>query len=713
MLLQQVRHSGKRVFQSIGACVLWGLPLALSVAAALPRAVTAERLDHADEDTANWLSHGRTYSEQRFSPLRQISASTVSKLGLAWYADLDTDRGQESTPLEVDGVLYVTSAWSRAYAIEASTGKRLWSFDPKVPGETAVKACCDLVNRGVAFWNGRLYLGTLDGRLIALDAKSGKAVWSQVTVDQSKPYTITGAPRIVKGKVLIGNGGAEYMVRGYVSAYDADSGALAWRFYTVPGDPSRPQENPILESAKKTWSGEWFKFGGGGTVWDSMAYDPELDLLYIGVGNGGPWNQAIRSPAGGDNLFLSSIVALRPETGEYVWHYQTTPGDQWDYTATQHIVLADLEIGGQPRKVLLQAPKNGFFYVLDRTSGKLISAQPYAAINWATGVDPQTGRPIMNPAANYGRTGQPWLAMPGPLGAHSWHPMSFSPETGLVYLPSFELGFAYTGDKDFSVHKLAVNLGLDGASLHLPADAKVRAEIVKSVCGHLIAWDPVRQQKVWDVQHPAAWNGGVLSTAGDLVFQGDAAGEFAAYNARNGHRLWTFETQQGIVAPPISFEVQGEQYVAVVVGWGGAYALITGEIAHKASRPGGRGRLLAFKLGGSGGLPAPVTSTVAFPKPPPQFADAAQLAQGEHLFYTYCVACHGPRVVSGGVVPDLRKSAATARESAWAAIVRQGALKDHGMVAFASVLSDPQAEAIRGYVIQRATEDYTTSGGMQ
>src|SRR5580658_2782370 len=357
------------------------------------------RLAGANLDPEDWLSHGRTYDEQRFSPLSQITTSNVSTLGLAWSLDLDTARGQEATPLVADGVLYSTSAWSKVQAIDAATGRLLWQYDPKVPGETGAKACCDVVNRGVGMWKGRVYVGTLDGRLVALDAKTGKEAWSVVTVDQTKKYTITGAPRIVKGKVLIGNGGAEYGVRGYLSAYDAEDGKLAWRFYTVPGDPSQPFEAPILKTAAATWKGEYWKLGGGGTVWDSMAYDPDLELLYIGVGNGSPWNQRLRSPGGGDNLFLSSIVALKPDTGEYVWHFQTTPGESWDYTATQHIILADLAIDGQPRKVLMQAPKNGFFYVLDRVSGKLISAQPFTTLNWAAGVDLQTGRPLTNPAA--------------------------------------------------------------------------------------------------------------------------------------------------------------------------------------------------------------------------------------------------------------------------------------------------------------------------
>jgi PQQ-dependent dehydrogenase (methanol/ethanol family) len=414
--------------------------------------VDGARIAGADSNPGEWVTHGRTYSEQRFSPLEKINAGNVGELGLAWSFDLPENRGIEATPLVADGVMYTTSAWSVVRAFDAKTGKLLWTHDPEVPKSTGVKACCDSVNRGVALWGGKVFYGTLDGRLEALDAKTGKVVWSKVTVDQSKPYTITGAPRVVKGKVLIGNGGAELGVRGYLSAYDAETGDMAWRFYTVPGEKETDgaaSDKAMKDVARKTWNGEFWKIGGGGTVWDSMAYDPELDLLYIGVGNGSPWNRDIRSPGGGDNLFLSSIVALKPETGEYVWHYQTTPGETWDYTATQHIVLADLTIEGKPRKVLMQAPKNGFFYVLDRTNGKFISAEKYvSAVNWATGIDKTTGRPIEAPGARYEKTLH--LSNPGPLGAHNWHPMAFSPATGLVYIPAQEIPFPYMqpgGDK--------------------------------------------------------------------------------------------------------------------------------------------------------------------------------------------------------------------------------------------------------------------------
>jgi alcohol dehydrogenase (cytochrome c)/quinohemoprotein ethanol dehydrogenase len=671
------------------------------------------RLTAAGGDRDNWLTTGRTYDEQRFSPLDQINAGNVSTLGLAWALDLDTSRGQEATPLVVDGVMYSTSAWSKVQAIDASSGKLLWQYDPRVPGETGVKACCDVVNRGVAFWKGRVYVGTLDGRLVALDAQTGKEAWSVVTVDQTKKYTITGAPRIVKGKVLIGNGGADLGVRGYVSAYDADSGKLAWRFFTVPGDPSQPVEAPILNVAATTWKGEWWKLGGGGTVWDSMAYDPELDLVYIGVGNGSPWNQRVRSPGGGDNLFLASIVALKPETGEYVWHYQTAPGESWDYTATQHIVLADLVIDGQPRKVLMQAPKNGLYYVLDRQNGKLISAQPFATINWAAGVDKATGRPLVNPDAFYAKTGKPWMAMPGPYGAHNWQPMSYSPLTHLVYIPVHDVGFAYGDAKNFKADPLAFNTGTDVNLLGIPQDPKVKAQLLASVRGYLKAWDPATQKEVWRVEQPGAWNGGVLATAGGLVFEGNAAGFFNAYSADKGTSLWSYPVQTGVVAAPISYAVGGQQYVAIVVGWGGTYPLSAGEAAHKGAAAQNRSRVLAFRLGGTGQLPPP-GPLPAPPKPPARFGDPKMLSIGKMVFHGYCFTCHGDSAVAAGVLPDLRWSPELASPEAWRSVVIDGVRTKNGMVSFAQVLTPELAEIVRGYVVARANDTYpeaTSDGG--
>jgi quinohemoprotein ethanol dehydrogenase len=689
----------------LAACGKTPAPQKQEATAPTPARVDATRLTAADKDADNWLSHGRTYDEQRFSPLAQITTANVGTLALAWSLDLDTNRGQEATPLVVDGVLYSTSAWSKVQAIDAATGKLLWQYDPQVPGEVGAKACCDVVNRGVAVWKGRVYAGTLDGRLVALDAATGKEAWSVVTVDQTKSYTITGAPRIVKGKVLIGNGGAEYGVRGYVSAYDAETGHQVWRFYTVPGDPSQPFEAPVLKEAAATWKGEWWKLGGGGTVWDSMAYDPELDLLYVGVGNGSPWNQRLRSPGGGDNLFLSSIVALRPDTGEYVWHFQTTPGESWDYTATQHIVLADLTLDGQPRKVLMQAPKNGFFYVLDRVTGKLVSAQPYSAVNWAGGVDPKSGRPQLNPAAQYGETHKPWFAMPGPFGAHNWQPMSFSPQTHLVYIPVHDVPFVYGDPKTFTPNPHGWNTGIDAELLGLPTDAKVKAQVLGSVHGYLKAWDPATQKEVWRVEQPGAWNGGVLSTAGGLVFQGNSAGQFNAYSADKGEKLWSFLAQTGVVAAPIAYSVGGQQYVAVVVGSGGTLPLAAGEVARKGAITPGRSRVLAFRIGGIAALPA-VTPAPPPAKPPARFASAKTLPVGKLLYEGYCSVCHGDSAVGGGVLPDLRWVGELGSPEAWRSVVLEGSHAKNGMVSFASTLSPDLAELVRAYVVDRANDTY-------
>jgi len=424
----------RSLFEFLAPMAVGALLLAPHAHAATPANVDAARLGKADRDAANWLSYGRTYSEQRFSPLAKITADNASQLGLAWSADLDTNRGQQATPLVIDGVMYVSTAWSMVKAYDAATGKLLWSYDPEVPREVGVKGCCDVVNRGVAAWKGKIYVGTFDGRLVALDARTGKPKWSVVTGDQSN-LTITGAPRVVKGRVIIGMSGGEYGIRGYLSAYDAETGKLAWRFYTVPGDPSKPFENKAMEMAAKTWSGEYWKLGGGGTTWDAISYDPDLNLVYFGVGNGIEWARNYRTKSKGDNLFLSSIVALNADTGKYVWHYQATPGEEWDFDAVQQLMQADLKIDGKQRKVIMQANKNGFFYVLDRTNGKLISATTFVPINWASGVDPKTGRPIENPGIRYDQTGKPFAMMPGALGAHSWQPMAYNPKTGLVYSP--------------------------------------------------------------------------------------------------------------------------------------------------------------------------------------------------------------------------------------------------------------------------------------
>ena len=665
-----------------------------------PAAVDGARIIAADSEPGNWMTYGRTYSEQRFSPLDSINADNVSGLGLAWYFDLDTDRGQEATPIVVDGVMYVSTAWSKVKALDAATGELIWAYDPKVPGKTAVDACCDVVNRGVAVWQGHVYVGTLDGRLVALDAATGEPVWTVQTTDPDKPYTITGAPRVVKGKVLIGNGGAEFGVRGYVTAYDAETGAQVWRFYTVPGDPAKGFESAAMEMAAKTWTGEWWKLGGGGTAWDSIIYDPDLNYVYIGAGNGTPWNQSIRSPDGGDNLFLSSIVAVNADTGEYVWHYQETPGETWDFTATQPLMLADLEIGGQKRHVILHAPKNGFFYVLDAKTGEFISADKFATVTWATGIDPETKRPIENPAARYSGPA-PAVIMPGPGGAHSWQPMAYNPNTGLIYIPMQDAGFPYFDDMNFKPTKLGFNVGVDFGKGSMPQDPEVKKQIFSGIKGYLLAWDPVAKKEAWRVEYAGPSNGGTLTTAGNLVVQGTAAGDVVIYRADDGTKLWSMPVHTGVLAGPVSYEAGGEQYIAVPVGWGGIFALAPGEIGLISGRLGNHSRVLAFKLGAKVTLPAdspppPLTFT-----PPEATASDETVAKGKALYSRHCGQCHGDAAVSGGLLPDLRATPGI-DAALWKSVVIDGVRADRGMVSFASELSEDDVAAIRAYVIARA-----------
>jgi PQQ-dependent dehydrogenase (methanol/ethanol family) len=634
-----------------------------------------------------WPAHGRTDAETRFSPLNRINAQTVKNLGLAWSFATDSTRGLEATPIVSGGVLYTTASWSVVFALDARTGRQLWKWDPEVPRTVGQKACCDVVNRGVAVYRGRVYVGTLDGRLAALDAESGKVIWQTVTVDQSLNYTITGAPRIVKGKVIIGNGGAEYGVRGYVSAYDSETGALAWRFYIVPGDPAKGFESPAMERAAKTWTGEWWAIGGGGTAWDSFAYDAALDLLYVGTGNGSPWNRRLRSPGGGDNLYVSSILALRPDTGALVWYYQTTPGESWDYTATQHMILADLTIGGRSRRVLLQAPKNGFFYVLDRATGELISAAPYTDVNWASGVDIPTGRPIETPIASYDK---PELIKPGPHGGHNWQPMSFNPQTGLVYIPAQDNTFGYADDPKFQVRPNAWNTGVDFAMARgTPGNP------AKPPTGFLLAWDPVAQKERWRVSYEHMWNGGTLTTAGGLVFQGTADGRFVAYHASTGAKVWEMLVGSPIAAPPISYELDGTQYVAVMAAWGGA--------------PGGTnpigplivpGRMLVFGLGAQGTLPSLTQTTRPAPRPIAVVASAEEIQSGAVTYSRRCSMCHGSDAISAGMLPDLRYSQPETFDR-YGEIVLAGSRATAGMPAFKQMLSEAELAAIKAFVLSR------------
>lgn len=691
-----------RRIQTLTGVLLASMTLTGTALASSPANVDAKRIESIANggEAGNWLSHGRGYDEKRYSPLTQINDGNVAGLSLAWTHKLDIDMGVEATPIVVDGVMYTTGPFSIVYALDAATGKLLWKHDPGVPKSIAGQGCCGPVNRGVAVWKGKVYVGTFDGRLLALDAATGMEKWSVDTViDHAKSYTITGAPRIVKGKVLIGNGGAEFGVRGYVTAYDADSGKQAWRFFTVPGDPALPPEDDAMKMALKTWFGNgWVKWGGGGTVWDSMSYDPELNQLYIGVGNGSPFNYQFRSEGKGDNLFLSSIVALDPDTGKYIWHYQTTPADRWDFTAAQQMVLADVAIDGKPRKVLMQAPKNGFFYVLDRTNGKLISAKNIVPINWATHVDLATGRPAMVPeAADY--AAGPKLISPAIIGAHNWHPMSYHPKTGLVYIPAQETaaGLEAQDEPLFIPSKSVVNIGLKVPEL--PEDPSIVEKISQSWRGRLIAWDPIKQEARWSQEYRTIYNGGTLATAGNLVFQGTADGRVLAYAADSGALLWESPANTGVMAGPVSYEAGGEQYITFMAGWGGTFPRLLGPLSLAAKvRP--EARILTYKLGGKAQLPAQKYDPVPLPPPPPNTLEADKLPVARMLFNGFCANCHGLNAVSGGVVPDLRYLS-TDSHLQFNAIVA-GARAAKGMPAFADAMLPEHMELIHQYIIKRA-----------
>jgi len=643
----------------------------------------------------DWPMHGLTASEDRFSPLSEIDRVSVSELGLAWSYATGSDRGLEATPLVIDGVLYATASWSIVFALDAKTGRELWRHDPKVPGWKAKHACCDVVNRGVAHAKGRIYVGTIDGRLIALDAKTGELVWTVRTAELSKPYTITGAPRVVKDLVLIGNGGADLGVRGYFSAYHAETGKLAWRFYTVPASKDGPHEHPELIAAAKTWpANSMWESGLGGTAWDSMAFDPELDLLYVGTGNSSVYDREKRSPGGGDNLYLSSILALRPDTGELVWYYQTTPGEQWDYTSTQHMILAELDWQGSKRKVLMQAPKNGFFYVLDRETGELLGAEKFVDVSWASKVDLESGRPVERAEASWSKHDA--VVSPAPTGGHNWHPMSFHPGTGLVYIPAISSPYAYLPNKTFRFRPGYWNTGEDFT--RLAESIEDYGDLRYLPCGltRLIAWDPVRQTKAWEVRHDSGVPGGTLATAGGLVFQGIGQGRFAAFDAASGELLWSSEIGIDVMAPPISYRVGGVQYIAVLAGTGGSFGNHQSEFDHNNA-----GRLLSYKLGGKVALPAVTLRPKRMVSRPRLEVPPDVVARGRQVYSENCFACHGMGLHSSGLYPDLKTASVKTHEQ-WDAIVLGGTRSHKGMPSFAENLSLEDSRAIQAYALDRA-----------
>jgi quinohemoprotein ethanol dehydrogenase len=639
----------------------------------------------------DWPAVGLDFGETRFSKLDQINTETVKKLGLVWSHSLDSARGVEATPIVVDGIMYVTAPWSVVHAIDARTGKKIWVFDPEVSREKGYRGCCDVVNRGVALHKGKVFVGAYDGRLIALDAVTGKKVWEKDTIiDHKHSYTITGAPRVANGKVIIGNGGAEYGVRGYVTAYDAETGNQAWRWFVVPGDPSKPYEDESMAAAAKTWdpAGNYWVNGGGGTVWDSITFDPDLNTVYLGTGNGSPWNRNLRSPAGGDNLYLASIVALAADTGKYLWHYQETPGDNWDYTSTQPMILADITIDGAPRKVILHAPKNGFFFVIDRTNGKFISAKNFVDVNWATGYD-ANGRPIE--VADARSPDKSFDTVPGPYGAHNWHPMSFNPNTGLVYLPAQNIPTNLTGQKNWK-HD-AKQPGEFMGNLGWNIGFAINATPPKApMFGRLVAWDPVKQKEAWRQEHVSPWNGGTLTTAGNLVFQGTADGRFIAYNATTGEKLWETPTGTGVVAAASTYMVDGKQYVSVAVGWGGVYG-----VTARATEHNDPGTVYTFAVDGKASLPAftkyqseNLLSGVKY--------DPADVAPGTLLYVSNCAICHGvPGVDKGGNVRNLAYVGADPIRNL-KAVVFSDAYAARGMPNFTGKLSDDDVVKLTAFI---------------
>lgn len=675
------------------ACA-YSLVLGTSNAAVIDNAALGN--EHSGE---NWASFSRTYSENRFSPLTQINDKTISRLGLAWSLELPGFASTESNPLAVDGVLYFSVGLTAVHAVDVRSGKLLWRYDSEVAKVAPQKMHFSWGSRGLAFWKGRIYVGTMDGRLIALNAKSGKPSWSVMTVDSSDGRYITGAPRVFNGKVLIGHGGGEFGARGYVTAYDAKTGKQLWRFYTVPGNPALGFENKAMEMAAKTWNGKWWKHGGGGTVWNAMTYDPQFNRIYLGTSNGFPWNQKLRSPGGGDNLFLSSIVAIDADSGEYVWHYQVNPGESWDFDAAMDMILATLEIDGHFRKVLMQAPKNGFFYVIDRESGKLISAEKYGKVTWADKIEVETGRPVEVPNIRY-ESGET-LIWPGPMGAHNRQPMAYSPKTLLAYIPTMQLP-GYYSDKGVDIPHWDTksndsDVGIDSVMTDPPLDAG------SSV---LQAWDPVLQKPKWKVSTPGVWNGGTIATAGNLVFQGQADGKFKAYAADTGKSLWTFEADNGIVAPPITYFANGKQYVSILTGVGGGASLLgslTAQFGWQARiHP---RRMLTFALDGKSKLPASPPPQRAVPIDDKKVTLFPELVKaGEDIFGSQCITCHGPSAVSASAAPDLRASRVPLDETAFTQIVRAGLFKLRGMPAFPQ-LTDQELNALRNYLRSRARHD--------
>ncbi|KPL66932.1 quinohemoprotein alcohol dehydrogenase [Erythrobacter sp. SG61-1L] len=650
------------------------------------------------------MSYSRTWDEQRFSPLKQINDGNVQRLGLAWYDDLETYRGVQASPLVVDGVLYNESIYNVVTAYDGKTGRKLWTYDPKVGPEWARLACCGPSARGIAAWNGKIYIAALDGRLIAIDAKDGHQIWSSQTFPEGQEYSITGAPRVYDGKVVIGNGGADYGSRGFVTAWDAETGKKLWKFYIVPTDPAKGPDGEASDSAMKiaqpTWFGKFWEAGAGGNAWDAFAYDPELDTVYIGTGNGAPHMWHFRSEGKGDNLFLCSMVAVSATTGEYKWHYQMVPEEDWDFTCTQPIVLADMKIKGKQRKVAMQAPKNGFFYVIDRETGELISGKSYVSVNtWASHIDMKTGRPVLQPGAH--NTTTPHLMSPSWMAGHTWHPMSYSPLTGLMYFSAQEQGSVYARAED-GAYRYIKGRSNSGQAYGNEQElrAKLQAEAVANEKGYLLAWDPKTQTEKWRVDYGMPGSGGVLSTAGNLLVQGTINKTLAIYRADNGKKLWEMNIDQAPVAGPITYMIDGEQYIAINAGWGGSPVY---NINKDGPFRTATAKLLVFKLDAKGVTLPPMPPPSQIPAPPRLTATEAQVTRGRELYSQTCVRCHGEDAIGG--VKDLRWMDKEAHDL-FNDIVLKGIYREKGMASFADVLNEEDVQAIHSYLIARANEDY-------
>lgn len=657
----------------------------------------ASSFSRAERD---WSSFGHSDTEDHFSPLTQVNDANIGKLGLAWYYDIDTFDSY-TAPLAVDGVIYFAVGLSVVHALDARTGKLLWQYDPDVASQDAAKTRmrAGWGTRGIAYQNGKIFTATRDGRLIGINAKTGKMLWSAQTLDEAENGYISGPPWVASNKVIIGFGGADYApVRGYVTAYDIGTGKKAWRFYTVPGDPKTGFENEAMAMAAKTWTGEWWKLGGaGGTVYHAMAYDAKFNRFYIGTGNGFPWNQKIRSPGGGDNLFLGSIVALDADTGKYIWHYQANPENSYDFNNAMDIQLADLKVDGALRSVIIHAPKNGFFYVIDRTNGKLLSAGQFGKQNWAKGIDLKTGRPELNPDALY-PDGKPFMIYPFPSGAHGLQAMSFNPGTGLAYIPVMEGGKVVVDPPNMANWKYKPGMFVNTGFGAPPADM-----VPPKPSSSLVAWDPVKQQAAWTIPQPGVFNGGTMTTAGNLVFQGLNDGNFVAYLANSGRKIWSFPAQNGILGNAITYMVGKKQYVTVLTGFRSTTANTPNWDYSQQKR-----RVLTFVLDGKRKLPSFKATEFPIRDDPAFIVEPAKSAHGSVIYNSSCVICHGFGMVSGGAAPDLRKSAIPMDTNAFTSVVRDGALMPRGMPRF-DEFTDEDLDGIRQYIRQRARETTNTS----